>query len=81
MKEKFDYADLKDIAETFACDNESFALREEVIKEICELPEINVKWSKLDRKILRYFAECPENIPRDPWMFKRMLKADFGIEI
>lgn len=81
MKEKFDYAELKDICETFARDNESMALRIEVIKEICELPEVNIDWSKLDIKILRYYAEEPQNIPRDSWMFKRTLKADFNISV
>lgn len=76
MKERFDYTELKDMAETFARDNESMALRIEVIKEICELPEVNVKWTKLDLKHLRYYAENPENIPIDPKIFKIVLTRE-----
>lgn len=76
MKERYDYNDLKEMAETFAIDNESMALRIEVIKEICELPEVNVKWSKLDIKHLKYYAECPEHLPRDPKMFRIVLTRE-----
>ena len=76
MKEKFDYTDLKDMAETFANDNESLALRIEVIKEICELPDVNIKWAKLDIKHLKYYAENPEHLPGDPKMFKIVLTRE-----
>ena len=76
MKERFDYSDLKDMAETFARDNESMALRIEVIKEICELPEVNISWTKLDIKHLKYYAECPEHLPRDARMFKIVLTRE-----
>lgn len=76
MKEKFDYTDLKDMAETFANDNESLALRIEVIKEICELPDVNIKWEKIDIKHLKYYAENPEHLPRDPKMFKIVLTRE-----
>ena len=76
MKEKFDYNELKDMVQTFANDNEPMSLRIEIIKEICELPEVNVKWSKLDTKHLRYYAECPEHLPKDPKMFKIVLTRE-----
>lgn len=78
MKEKFDYNELKEMAETFARDNESLALRIEVIKEICELPEVNIKWSKLKQeiKLLLYYAENPEQLPKDPKMFKIILTRE-----
>lgn len=76
MKERFDYNDLKDMAETFARDNESMALRIEVIKEICELPEVNIKWSKLDIKELAYYAQNPNQLPKDPAMFRIVLKRE-----
>lgn len=82
VKERYDYADLKDMAEFFRQKKKSMALRIEVIKEICELSEVNVKWSRLDIKHLRYYAECPERIPADPWMFRRTLireAKDYGV--
>lgn len=84
MKDRFDFYDLKDMAETFATDNESMALRIEVIKEICELPEVNIKWSKLPKQILYYYAQCPEHIGCHPWWFKRAICNDargYGIII
>ena len=78
MKEKFDYNDLRDMAITFARDKESMALRIEVIKEICELPKVNVKWSKLNPKTLYYYAENPEDrLPCDEFYFYRMLRDEY----
>ena len=76
MKERYDYADLKDMAECFARDKESEALRIEVIKEICELPEVNIKWSNLDIKHLKYYADNPEKLPKDPKMFKMVVTCE-----
>lgn len=78
MKERFDYNDLKEMAETFARDNKSMALRIEVIKEICELPKVNVKWSKLNPKTLHYFAENPDQLPCNEFYFYRMLREEYG---
>lgn len=76
MKEKFDYNDLRDMADVFCIDNESMELRIEVIKEICELPEVAIDWRKLDIRLLRYYAKCPKHIPADPRMFKRAIIMD-----
>ena len=70
MKERYNYEDLRDMLECFAMDNESEALKIEVIKEICELPEVNIKWSYLDIKHLKYYADNPEKLPKDPKLFK-----------
>ena len=65
--------------ETFARDNESMALRIEVIKEMCELPKVNIKWSALDPKILYYYAEDPENrLPCNEFFFKDVILKDCG---
>jgi hypothetical protein len=82
MKEKFDYLELKDLLETFVADNEGLMLRIEVVKEICELPDVNIRWTKLDIKHLKYYADNPERIPRDPKIFKAVLTReakDYGV--
>ena len=79
MTDLFMYDELTEMAEEFEQENASVELRTEVIKAICELPEINIDWSVLEDcnpKILRYYADNPEKLPRDPWMFKRMLTID-----
>ena len=79
MTDKFTYNELKEMSEEFEQENASLELRTEVIKAICELPEINIDWLLLENcnnKILRYYADNPEKLPRDPWMFKRMLTID-----
>ena len=76
VKEKYDYNDLRDMAEVFCQDKENMGLRIEVIKEICELTEVAIDWRKLDMRILYYYAQCPEHIPADPWMFKQAIRID-----
>ena len=74
VQENFSYNELKEMAEFFAEDNTSMALRIEVIKDLCEASGVN--WSEYDVKFLKYYAEEPDHIPADPWMFKRALCMD-----
>lgn len=76
IKDRFDYNDLRDMAEVFCQNKDDMAIRIEVIKEICELPEVGIDWGKLDKRILYYYAQCPEHIPASPWMFKRAIHMD-----
>lgn len=74
MEERFDYVVLKDMAEFSAKNNESVDIRVEIIEAICELPEVNIPWKKLDPKILLYYAENPEDrLPCHPFYIKRQI--------
>lgn len=70
MKDRFDYADLKDMLEVAKIDNDSLAYRLEIVKEICELPTIRIDWTKADKRQLYYYATTGESLPLDPWMFR-----------
>ena len=76
MKERYDYNDLRELVEFFADNNEPMKERIEVIKAICELPEVNIPWAKISPKILFYYAQSTNRIPAAAWMFKRAILKD-----
>lgn len=76
MKDRFDYADLKDMLEVAKIDNDSLAYRLEIVKEICELQTIKIDWMKADKRQLYYYATTGESLPLDPWMFRREFLKD-----
>jgi hypothetical protein len=82
MKERFDYTDLKDMADMAARDNDCMGYRIELIKEALEIS--GYTWKELDRSELMWLAGSDHNeshLPTDAKLLPIICRQEFNRDI